>query len=102
MRSRVGLALVGAVAAMAVAAGCGSGAAGGGGSTVGTGNEIHTIGTPEGQLDLVAWQGYTEPNVVKPFEAADRVPGAREVRSDLGRDGAADPQRSVGRGVCLG
>jgi len=69
MRSRVGLALVGAVAAMAVAAGCGSGAAGGGGSTVGTDNEIHTIGTPEGQLDLVAWQGYTEPNVVKPFEA---------------------------------
>ena len=32
-------------------------------------NEIHTIGTGEGQLDLVAWQGYTEPNVVKPFEA---------------------------------
>lgn len=69
MRSRVGLALVGAVAAMAVAAGCGSGAAGGGGSTVGTGNEIHTIGAGEGQLNLVAWQGYTEPNVVKPFEA---------------------------------
>ncbi len=28
-----------------------------------------TIGKGEGALNLIAWQGYTEPNVVKPFEA---------------------------------
>jgi putative spermidine/putrescine transport system substrate-binding protein len=27
------------------------------------------IGKTEGQLNLIAWQGYTQPNVVKPFEA---------------------------------
>ena len=25
------------------------------------------IGAGEGKLTLIAWQGYTEPNVVKPF-----------------------------------
>jgi putative spermidine/putrescine transport system substrate-binding protein len=28
------------------------------------------IGKTEGQLNLIAWQGYTQPNVVKPFEQA--------------------------------
>ena len=27
-----------------------------------------SIGAGEGQLNLIAWQGYTEDNVVKPFE----------------------------------
>ena len=30
---------------------------------------VATIGPTEGALNLIAWQGYTEPNVVKPFEA---------------------------------
>ena len=30
---------------------------------------VAKIGPTEGALNLIAWQGYTEPNVVKPFEA---------------------------------
>jgi putative spermidine/putrescine transport system substrate-binding protein len=60
------------VAAMAVAAGCGSGSgssdtAGGTGAASGP-KPIATIGKTEGALSLIAWQGYTEPDVVKPFE----------------------------------
>ncbi len=42
-----------------------------------------TIGKGEGQLNLVAWEGYAQPEWVKPFEAADRLPGARQVRGLL-------------------
>jgi putative spermidine/putrescine transport system substrate-binding protein len=60
------------VAAMAVAAGCGSGSSSSG-SAGGTGAPsgpvpVSTIGTTEGKLNLIAWQGYTEDDVVKPFE----------------------------------
>jgi putative spermidine/putrescine transport system substrate-binding protein len=66
---------------LAVAAGCGGGSSSGGGSggnlppgetmpAGGNGVPMRTkIGKPEGQLNLIAWQGYTEPDVVKPFEA---------------------------------
>ena len=64
------MALAAATASLAVAAGCGGGGgsdnAGGGGSSV---KPVATIGPTEGALNLIAWQGYTEPNVVKPFEA---------------------------------
>jgi len=70
MRIRIAMAAL-AVAAMAVAAGCGgssgsdTGGTGGGGSS----SSLPTsIGEGEGGLNLIAWQGYTEPNVVKPFE----------------------------------
>ena len=71
MRVRFALAAV-LIAAMAVTAACGSssssGSSGGGGSGS-SGPKLPTsIGPTEGQLNLIAWQGYTEPNVVKPFE----------------------------------
>jgi putative spermidine/putrescine transport system substrate-binding protein len=54
-----------------VAAGCGSdsnsSSTGGGGSTSAS-NLPQKIGPGEGQLNLVAWEGYTEPEWVKPFE----------------------------------
>lgn len=61
------------VAAMAIAAGCGSDESstgtGDGGAGTGSGPQpVATIGETEGKLSLIAWQGYTEPDVVKPFE----------------------------------
>src|SRR3954453_24047336 len=58
-------AAVSAVAAMAVAAGCGGGGGGGGGDNS---NLPQKIGKGEGKLNVVAWEGYTEPQWVKPFE----------------------------------
>src|SRR5919202_3943246 len=51
-----------AVAAMAVAAGCG-------GDDNGGGSKLPTkIGKGEGKLNVIAWEGYTEKEWVKPFE----------------------------------
>ena len=46
-----------------------------------------SIGPGEGTLNLVAWEGYTEAQWVKPFENPDRLQGERQVRGLLGRDG---------------
>ena len=68
------IALVAATAGLAVAAGCGGssggGGAGGGGGGSGGGNTnvVEKIGPAETSLNLIAWQGYTGPDVVKPFE----------------------------------
>src|SRR4051794_19526685 len=73
MRARTTFALV-TVAAM-IAAGCGSSSnstsssSGGGGSTTAS-NLPQKIGPGEGKLNLVAWEGYTQPEWVKPFEKA--------------------------------
>src|SRR5439155_8258361 len=68
MRLRMAVA-AGAVALMAIAAGCGGGSSESG-SGGGSSSSLPTsIGPTEGHLALIAWQGYTEPNVVKPFEA---------------------------------
>ncbi len=69
MRIRIAMATL-AVAAMAVAAGCGgSSGSDTGGTGGGSSSSLPTsIGEGEGGLNLIAWQGYTEPNVVKPFE----------------------------------
>jgi putative spermidine/putrescine transport system substrate-binding protein len=70
MRVRLALGAV-IVSAMAVAAGCGSSSSNGSnsGSNGSSGPTLPTsIGPGEGALKLIAWQGYTEPNVVKPFE----------------------------------
>src|SRR3954451_738344 len=72
MTGRKTLALV-TVAAM-VAAGCGSSSddksstssRGGGNKTAS--NLPQKIGPGEGQLNLVAWEGYTQPDWVKPFQ----------------------------------
>jgi putative spermidine/putrescine transport system substrate-binding protein len=48
-------------------AACGGG--GGGGSSGSSGANLPTkIGPGEGQLNLIAWEGYTQPQWVKPFE----------------------------------
>src|SRR5215212_11628125 len=73
MRARAALALV-TVAAM-VAAGCGSSdddksssSSSGGGGNKAASNLPQKIGAGEGKLNLVAWEGYTQPQWVKPFE----------------------------------
>src|SRR3954463_2709826 len=72
MGARTALALV-TVAAM-IAAGCGSSddnsstSSSGGGTTTAASNLPQKIGPGEGKLTLVAWEGYTQPEWVKPFE----------------------------------
>jgi putative spermidine/putrescine transport system substrate-binding protein len=69
MRRRIVMALA-ASAALAVAAGCGGSSGGGSSGGGSSGPKLPTtIGPTEGALNLIAWQGYTEPNVVKPFQA---------------------------------
>jgi putative spermidine/putrescine transport system substrate-binding protein len=70
------VALAAATAGLAVAAGCGGSSGGGGaggggnGGSGGGGNTdvVSKIGATEGALNLIAWQGYTEKDVVNPFE----------------------------------
>jgi putative spermidine/putrescine transport system substrate-binding protein len=70
------VALAAATAGLAVAAGCGGSSGGGGAGGGGNGgsggggntNVVSKIGATEGALNLIAWQGYTEKDVVNPFE----------------------------------
>src|SRR4051794_11135800 len=71
MGARTALALV--TIAATVAAGCGSSndnstSSSGGGSSTAASNLPQKIGPGEGKLNLVAWEGYTQPQWVKPFE----------------------------------
>jgi putative spermidine/putrescine transport system substrate-binding protein len=70
MGRRRTLALV-TVAAM-IAAGCGSSdnssTSTGGGASTAASNLPQKIGPGEGKLNLIAWEGYTQPEWVKPFE----------------------------------
>jgi putative spermidine/putrescine transport system substrate-binding protein len=67
MRKARWLAAFGALAL--VGAACGGDTESPGGETGSTGPEvISEIGTAEGELNLVAWPGYTEKDWVKPFE----------------------------------
>jgi putative spermidine/putrescine transport system substrate-binding protein len=72
MGSRTVLALVTVVAM--VVAGCGSSdnksSSSGTGSNNAASNLPQKIGAGEGQLNLVAWEGYTQPDWVKPFQKA--------------------------------
>jgi putative spermidine/putrescine transport system substrate-binding protein len=75
MGARTALALVTVVAM--VAAGCGSdddnsstGSGGGTGTTAAASNLPQSIAPGEGTLNLVAWEGYTQPDWVKPFTKA--------------------------------
>ena len=70
-RARVAAGAALCVAALAVAAcGGGGGGGGGGGSSSSSASKLPTsIGKGEGQLNVIAWEGYTEPQWVKPFEA---------------------------------
>jgi putative spermidine/putrescine transport system substrate-binding protein len=84
----------GLVAFMLVLAGCGSSGSsstGGGG-----GNELQTLGKGEGQLNLISWAGYVEPEWVKPFEqesgctVSDKVAGTSDEMVDLMKTGQYD------------
>jgi putative spermidine/putrescine transport system substrate-binding protein len=88
------LVLAGLVALMLVLAGCGSSSSGGGGG--GGGEELQKIGKGEGELNLVSWAGYVEPEWVKPFEAKtsckvnDKIGGTSDEMVDLMRTGQYD------------
>ena len=43
-----------------------------------TANLPTSIGKGEGKLNLIAWEGYTQPEWVKKFDAADRLQGPRK------------------------
>src|SRR3954449_5625975 len=70
MRSRAALAVVTIVAT--VAAGCGSSnnssSSSSSGGSKSASNLPQKIGPGEGQLNVIAWEGYTQPQWVKPFE----------------------------------
>ena len=56
-----------------------------------TGTKLPTsIGKGEGQLNLIAWEGYTQPEWVKPFEQQTGCKVHAQVRRLLRRDGDAD------------
>jgi putative spermidine/putrescine transport system substrate-binding protein len=73
-RTAGGAALLGAVALLAACGGSGGGGTGGSGGSPGgkvpTANlpVLKHIGKGEGQLNLIAWAGYLQPEWVKPFE----------------------------------
>ena len=67
------------------------------------------VGEGEGELNLIAWAGYvedgsTDPKVdwVSRLREADRLPGQRQDRQHLGRDGDADADRPVRRRLGVG
>jgi putative spermidine/putrescine transport system substrate-binding protein len=76
---RLSLAVVSAALAMFAAA-CGSSSSGGGGAAPGPSSGLKaptaadpipsSVGAGEGKLNIVAWEGYAQPQWVKPFEAA--------------------------------
>jgi putative spermidine/putrescine transport system substrate-binding protein len=56
------------VASMAIVA-CGGSSSSGSGGSSGSGASLpSSIGKGEGQLNVIAWEGYTQPQWVKPFE----------------------------------
>jgi spermidine/putrescine-binding protein len=69
-----GVMLIGAACGGGTTSSSGGGGSGGGGTT---GTQPPTanmkpptsIGTGEGELDVIAWEGYTQPLWVKPFES---------------------------------
>ena len=104
-----GGALLAAVSAAVLIAGCGSSGgssaaapasgSSGSGATAGltppqAGTAVpSSVGKGEGQLNLIAWEGYAQPQWVKPFEQATGCQVQRQVRRVLQRDGVADGQR---------
>ena len=100
-----------------MAAGCGGDdddEAGGAGTTAAetTGGTpegmMESLGEGEGQVNLIAWAGYvedgsTDPKVdwVTDFEKETGLPGQRQDRQHVGRDGDADAHRRVRRRLGL-
>jgi putative spermidine/putrescine transport system substrate-binding protein len=84
------LVIAGLLAIMLVLAGCGSDDDNGGG------NELQSVGKGEGQVDLIAWAGYVEPEWTKPFEqktgckVSSKVAGTSDEMVQLMRTGQYD------------
>jgi putative spermidine/putrescine transport system substrate-binding protein len=81
----------GLLAIMFVLAGCGSSSGGGSG-----GEELQKLGKGEGEVDLISWAGYVEPEWSKPFEQKtgckvnDKVAGTSDEMVSLMRTGQYD------------
>jgi putative spermidine/putrescine transport system substrate-binding protein len=86
------LIVAGLVVFMLVLAGCGSSSDN---STSG-GNELQKLGKGEGELNLISWAGYVEPEWTKPFEQEsgckvnDKVAGTSDEMVDLMKTGQYD------------
>lgn len=86
------LVIAGLLAFMLLLAGCGDSDDDGGGG----GDELTKVGKGEGQLSLVAWAGYVEPEWVKPFESktgckvSSKVAGTSDEMVQLMRTGQYD------------
>ena len=59
-----------ALGAVLMAMVVGASACGSSSSTTSTANLPTSVGNGEGALNLIAWEGYTQPEWVKPFEKA--------------------------------
>jgi len=76
---------------MLLLAGCGSSSSGGG-----NGKELTKLGKGEGQVNLISWAGYVEPEWSKPFEEKtgckvnDKVAGTSDEMVQLMRTGQYD------------
>ncbi len=67
------------------------------------------LGEGEGEVNLIAWAGYVEDGSTDPavdwvtrLRSRHRMPGERQDRQQLRRDGAADADRRVRRCVGVG
>jgi putative spermidine/putrescine transport system substrate-binding protein len=87
--------VAGLVAFMLVLAGCG-GSDDSGSTSGGGGEELQKLGKGEGQLNLISWAGYAEPEWTEPFEAetgckvTDKIAGTSDEMVALMRTGQYD------------
>ena len=85
------LVIAGLLAVMLLVAGCGSSD-----DDEGGGNELEKVGKAEGQLDLISWAGYVEPEWTKPFEQKtgckvnNKIGGTSDEMVQLMRSGQYD------------
>jgi putative spermidine/putrescine transport system substrate-binding protein len=83
--------IAGLLAFMLLLAGCG-----GGGSSETSGEELAKLGKGEGEVDLISWAGYVEPEWSKPFEQKtgckvnNKVAGTSDEMVNLMRTGEYD------------
>ncbi|HEX5375205.1 MAG TPA: extracellular solute-binding protein, partial [Solirubrobacterales bacterium] len=86
------LIVAGLLAFMLLLAGCGSSDD----TTTGGGDELQQLGKGEGQVDLISWAGYVEPEWTKPFEqktgckVSNKVAGTSDEMVQLMRSGEYD------------
>jgi putative spermidine/putrescine transport system substrate-binding protein len=86
----------GLVVFMLVLAGCGGSSDSSGGSSGSNEGELQKVGKGEGELNLISWAGYVEPEWTKPFEQEsgckvnDKVAGTSDEMVDLMKTGQYD------------